>query len=50
LRLFLDSRFQSKEIEDQMQYFAEEVTSCWRAHALNQVQNPALGLDFENSH
>ena len=23
--------FQSKEIEDQMQYFAEEVSPCWRA-------------------
>ena len=39
--------FQSKEIEDQMQYFAEEVKPLLARACGGQVQNPALGLNFE---
>lgn len=42
--------FQSKEIEDQMQYFAEEVKPLLARACGGQVQNPELGLNFENSH
>jgi hypothetical protein len=36
----------SKEIEDQMQYFAEEVKPLLARACSGQVQNPELGLDF----
>ncbi len=39
--------FQSNEIEDQMQYFAEEVKPLLARACGGQVKNPALGLDFE---
>ena len=42
--------FQSKEIEEQMQYFAEEVTPLLARACGGQVQNPELGLDFQISH
>ena len=42
--------FQSKEIEDQMQYFAEEVKPLLARACGGQVQNPMLGLDFGERH
>jgi len=39
--------FSSAEVEDQMQYFAEEVKPQLARACGGQVQNPQLGLNFE---
>jgi hypothetical protein len=39
--------FSCAEIEDQMQHFAEEVKPLLARACGGQIENPALGLDFE---
>jgi hypothetical protein len=45
---FEESGLSSREIEDQMQYFAEEVTPLLARACGGRVNNRSLGLDSED--